>query len=507
MPTRLRTVVFTDLANYTASVGRSDRSMLRQLLSDHEQQVLPPLARNGGHVVKNLGDSFMVLFESATDAVRAALELINMRAAGGLNLRVAMATGDVEVIDGDAFGENVNLASRILSRTPEGEVWFSHSTLLCMNQSEIPWEPVGRLGGLKGITGEVEVFRAVPPDRVFLPELVREAAMGQRLVRLGRGAAIPALPDGAVVLLEGFRAGSDELDGVVDRMPAIPPSHIWALWYNVAPSDRHQWLSQGHGVIVGQTAALSRALAGTVPARQSTSDTMIIDLNGVSVMDLVVGGLALPLVPMSEVVSSYTYDLLSDGRWVNRSEQAVARVEVTNGAVRLEALKPGLLYRGRQLPTGEVVELANGDMVIGPSGPVQFVAVHNESYQGLLLADSNIRVGVAPGQRTELGREPGLPGLALLDRRGQENIRWCPGPRAARARAGGFTLDRALAGRRQCAVEHAELGLALVSIHDRCKTWVLEAGQLVNVADRHPVDEGALIVAGTTVVALRAPEG
>jgi class 3 adenylate cyclase len=28
-----------------------------------------------------------------------------------------MATGDVEVIDGDAFGENVNLASRILSRT------------------------------------------------------------------------------------------------------------------------------------------------------------------------------------------------------------------------------------------------------------------------------------------------------------------------------------------------------------------------------------------------------
>ncbi|MFO0007010.1 MAG: adenylate/guanylate cyclase domain-containing protein, partial [bacterium] len=96
----------------------------------------PVLEQHGGRIVKNLGDSFMALFPSATDAVRASLELVEAVREGSMNLRVGMATGDVEVIDGDAFGENVNLASRILSRTPEGEVWFSHATLLCMNQSE-----------------------------------------------------------------------------------------------------------------------------------------------------------------------------------------------------------------------------------------------------------------------------------------------------------------------------------------------------------------------------------
>lgn len=507
MPTRLRTVVFTDLANYTASVGRSDRSTLRQLITEHEQQVTPALERHGGTVVKNLGDSFMALFESATDAVRAGLELISLRMAGGLNLRVAMATGDVEVMDGDAFGEAVNLASRILGRTPEGEVWFSHATCLCMNQAEIPWEPVGRMGGFKGIPGEVELFRAVPMDRVILPDPIKEALISRRLVRMARGQPFPALPDGAVILLEGFKPGSTELEAVVDRLPALSPSSVWMLAYNIPPVDRYGWLAAGHGLVVGNSLALGRALSSAVPSRQSTSDTMIIDLNGISVMDLVVAGLALPLVPMSEVVSAYTYDQLADGRWVNRSEQAVARVEVTSAGVSLEALKPGLLYRGRQLPTGESVALESGDVIIGPSGPVHFMNVENEFYQGLLLSDSNLRVGVGPGHRTEIGREPGLPGLALLDRRGQENIRWCAGPRAARARAGGFTLDRALAGRRQCVVEHSEGGLSLISVHDRCRTWLVEDGQLVNVPDRRSVDEGALIVAGTTVVALRAPEG
>ena len=55
------------------------------------------------------------------------------------------------------------------------------------------------------------------------------------------------------------------------------------------------------------------------------------------------------------------------------------------------------------------------------------VPVARYSEWGLLLPEGNLRVGVGPGHRTEIGREPGLPGLALLDRRGQENIRWCAG--------------------------------------------------------------------------------
>jgi class 3 adenylate cyclase len=509
VPTRLRTVVFTDLANYTASVLRADRETLRQLIVAHEEVVAQSLEKAGGRVVKNLGDSYMALFESATDAVRAGLHLIEgIRAAGGLNLRVAMATGDVEVIDEDAFGDAVNLASRLLSRTPEGEIWFCHATNLCMNQAEIPWDRVGRIGGFKGIEGEVEVFRGVPTNRAFLPQAVREAAILDRLVRIHRGEPIPPLPEGAVVLLEGFVPGSRVLDELVDRLPVTDPARLWLCTYNLPNADRVRWESGGRGILIGTPDAIRGAIGAVAsPARSTGSDTIIIDVGSTSVVDLVVAGLALPAVPMSEVVAGYTYDLLQDGRWVNRSDQAVARVDVHPGEVFLETLKPGVLLRGRQMPTGEVAKLLPGDVIVGPSGPIRFLNLNGEAYAGLLLSDSPGRVGVSPGHSTELGREPNLPGMALLDRKGQDNIRWCSGPRSARARAGGFTLDRALAGRRQCVIAHGPQGLTVKSTHDRCPTWLVAGDRLVNVGESRPIAEGDLVVAGTTVVALRPPEG
>ena len=74
LPTVTRTVAFTDLANYTARVARSDREGLRRLLGEHEAIVGPTVARYGGRVVKNLGDSFMIIFDAATDALKAAFE-------------------------------------------------------------------------------------------------------------------------------------------------------------------------------------------------------------------------------------------------------------------------------------------------------------------------------------------------------------------------------------------------------------------------------------------------
>ena len=111
------------------------------------------------------------------------------------------------------------------------------------------------------------------------------------------------------------------------------------------------------------------------------------------------------------------------------------------------------------------------------------------------------------GQQTELGREPNHPGLALPDRKGQDNVRWCSGNRAAQARAGGFTLDRALAGRRQTGVEIEGDGVARInSLHDRCSTWILrENGSLHKIEDTTHGFAGEFIVTGTSVIQLRSP--
>ncbi len=513
MPTRTRTVVFTDMANYTASVERTDREGLRNLIAAHEQTVAPVLTRHGGRVVKTLGDSFMVLFDSATDAVRAGVDLVErVSGTSGFAIRVGMATGDVEEIEQggafDCFGEPVNLASRVMSKTPPTEVWFSQGTLLSMNQAEIAWEAVGRYQ-LRGIAGEVEVFRAVPSHVTTLPEAVTAAVRAKRLVRIKRGEPVPPLPPNPVILLEGFAPGSNALKDLVDGLPVVDPACLWLLAYNIAPSDRYGWEKLGRSLIIGQPIALERAISaiGNPTQAQTGSDTIILDVGSRATMDLVMSGLALPSVPLSEVVAGYTYDLLADGRWVNRSENAIARADVSADGVSFVSLTPGLTVSGRQTQPGKPVILKDKDDIRTPSGTMRYLHVGDKGYLGLLVSDTLARLGVAPGQQAEIGREPNHPGLALPDRRGNENIRWCLGARAARARTGGFTLDRALAGRRQAVITLAANGAKLVSLHDRCPTYVFdnEHTDLDLVVAPRTVVPGDLIVTGTSVIAVREP--
>ena len=104
MTTYTKTVVFTDLANYTQSTSKADRSELRKLIAEHESHTQKIFEPYGGKIVKNIGDSYMALFDSATDALRACMDLVEshiVMAGKALHFRASAATGDVEEINGD----------------------------------------------------------------------------------------------------------------------------------------------------------------------------------------------------------------------------------------------------------------------------------------------------------------------------------------------------------------------------------------------------------------------
>jgi hypothetical protein len=265
-------------------------------------------------------------------------------------------------------------------------------------------------------------------------------------------------------------------------------------------------------LVIGTPDAVDNAIqeALKVVTRSSGSDTIVLDVGLHADLELVICGLALPLVPLSEVVSSYFYDLLPDGRWVTRSDRSVLRVEVSSSGVRLQALSVGVQVNGRGISSGDSVMLKNG-FKVSTSGGTQEFRVFGGSYAGVLLSDTGMRLGVVANQKAELGREPNHPGLAFPDRRGQDNIRWCPGPRAAKARAGGFTLDRALAGRHQASLEFIDEGtINITSLHPRCPTYVVRSGsgqfQHVEPRQTRQLEMGDLVIAGTTIVGVRAPE-
>lgn len=169
MPTRNLSIMFTDIKGFTARTNQETRQGLVNLLKKHDRLLLPVIRYFDGHVIKTIGDAFLVRFESATDAVLCGLAIqevlrqFNATAAKEeerLKVRVAINTGDVELKDGDVLGEAVNIASRLEGATEAGEVYFTEAVYLAMNRTEVPSAEVGEKI-FQGIAQPIRVYRVV----------------------------------------------------------------------------------------------------------------------------------------------------------------------------------------------------------------------------------------------------------------------------------------------------------------------------------------------------------
>lgn len=487
----------------SAAVPSPDLFASRANANPHSlQSFLKPF---GGTVVKHTAQGWMLRFQSATEALQAALCMLDvlLLLGEGQRLRAGCATGDVEFISGDLFGGAVNLASRIMDRTPVGQVWFSDGTRSCMRQTEVAWQSVGHFN-LKGFAGSTEVLRAVPSHRTWLPDEIVTALRAKTLVRFTPQQTSVRIPPGATILLEGFIPGSDALTHAISRLPVVNPAQVWLVVHRISSLDRHDWRQSGRGLVVATKHALDNTFAELMIQQndESNTDTLILDSITQMAVELVVSGLALPSVPLSNVVAGYSYDLMLDGRWVNLSEQGVAQVDVSAKGVTFRPRMDGLRRDGERLISGNAIALHDGDVIDVLTSRLTYKALTNAPYVGLLYMESPVRMAMGPGQRVELGREPRLPGLALSDRKGQDNIRWCSGMRASRARISGYTMDRALAGRRQAVIRMIGDTVAISTLHERCLTYKVVGSALEAIDGETILERGEHIVTGTDIVAI-----
>src|SRR5215831_5155811 len=119
---RLAAIMFTDMVGYTA-LGQRNESLSLVLVDQQRQLVRPILQQHNGREVKTMGDSFLVEFKSALDAVNCAYDIqkatrehnTNIPESEKLHLRVGVHLGDIVETEGDVSGDTVNVASRIQS--------------------------------------------------------------------------------------------------------------------------------------------------------------------------------------------------------------------------------------------------------------------------------------------------------------------------------------------------------------------------------------------------------
>jgi class 3 adenylate cyclase len=121
----LATVMFTDIAGSTEVAARLGDRAWRALLERHDALVRHEPARFRGTEIKTIGDGFLATFDGPARAVRCAKAIIEGVAALGMQLRVGLHTGEVEVHDGDNGGIGVHVGARVAGLACGGEVLAS----------------------------------------------------------------------------------------------------------------------------------------------------------------------------------------------------------------------------------------------------------------------------------------------------------------------------------------------------------------------------------------------
>ena len=161
--------MFTDMVGFTALTQRDEARALR-VLEQHNQILRPLFGRFRGSEVKSIGDSFLVEFESALEAVNCALEL--QRAIARFNsdvsdnaqfhVRIGIHLGDVVHTDGDVFGDAVNIASRIEPLAdPDGICVSEPVASQVRDKLDATFERLER-PELKNVEATIGVYRVVP---------------------------------------------------------------------------------------------------------------------------------------------------------------------------------------------------------------------------------------------------------------------------------------------------------------------------------------------------------
>jgi class 3 adenylate cyclase len=149
---RIVTVIFVDLVGFTARAENLDPEDVRALLRPYHDRVRREIESFGGVVEKFIGDAVMGLFgaplahgDDAERAVRAALAIRDIAGElgrGGLELRIAVNTGEAVVSlgarasRGEAMvaGDVVNTASRLQTAAPINGVIVGAQTYHATNQ-------------------------------------------------------------------------------------------------------------------------------------------------------------------------------------------------------------------------------------------------------------------------------------------------------------------------------------------------------------------------------------
>ena len=161
---KLAAILFADIKGYTEMM-QNDEELGFDIVGKFKKVVERETENHSGEVISFYGDGVLALFDSAIDAVNCSLALQReFREDPVVPVRIGLNDGDVLLRDDNAFGDSINLASRIESIGIPGSILFSHSIYnkVC-NKKEFEIKLIGSFH-FKNVKEEMKVFALTNED-------------------------------------------------------------------------------------------------------------------------------------------------------------------------------------------------------------------------------------------------------------------------------------------------------------------------------------------------------
>jgi class 3 adenylate cyclase len=148
----LTTIVFTDIVGSTERAATLGDDHWRDLLDSHDTVVRRELLRYGGREVNTAGDGFVATFSSPSVALDCAEGIVDAVATLGIEVRVGIHAGEVEMRGHDVAGMAVHIGARVAALAGPSEVLVSSTVREIVTGSHRTFTDRGE-HRLKGVPG------------------------------------------------------------------------------------------------------------------------------------------------------------------------------------------------------------------------------------------------------------------------------------------------------------------------------------------------------------------
>ena len=134
MNRRLTTIVAADLVGYSGLMAADEEGTIQRLRAARTEVIDPAVAKDGGRIVKSMGDGLLIEFHSPVAAVRSIIAVQEQIAerekdseTNRLRFRVGINLGDIVEDGDDILGDGVNVAARLESLALPGGICVSRA--------------------------------------------------------------------------------------------------------------------------------------------------------------------------------------------------------------------------------------------------------------------------------------------------------------------------------------------------------------------------------------------